>query len=138
MNTSENPYQQTKVTQTENCNFPVFLPPATKLEQGNVFTGVCDSVHGGGCLHQAPPPKQTPPGEQTPPRDQTHLLQSRHPPGPDTPPPPGTATAAGGTHPTVMHSCYNLGLNALVILEPIGSMLLLGGGRGIISFEIRG
>ena len=25
-----------------------FLPPATKLGQGNVFTGVCDSVHSGG------------------------------------------------------------------------------------------
>ena len=26
----------------------VLLPPATKLRQGYVFTGVCDSVHGGG------------------------------------------------------------------------------------------
>ena len=26
---------------------PDFLPPATKLEQGYVFTRVCDSVHGG-------------------------------------------------------------------------------------------
>ena len=25
-----------------------FLPPATKLEQGYIFIGVCDSVHGGG------------------------------------------------------------------------------------------
>ena len=25
-----------------------YLPPATKLRQGNVFTSVCDSVHGGG------------------------------------------------------------------------------------------
>ena len=30
----------------------VFLPAATKLGQGNVFTGVCDSVHRGGCLPQ--------------------------------------------------------------------------------------
>ena len=31
--------------------FAQFLPPATKLEQGYIFTGVCDSVHGGGgCL----------------------------------------------------------------------------------------
>ena len=28
----------------------LFLPPATKLGQGYIFTGVCDSVHGGGCL----------------------------------------------------------------------------------------
>ena len=26
------------------------LPPATKLGQGNVFTGICDSLNGGGCL----------------------------------------------------------------------------------------
>ena len=32
---------------------PFFLLPATKLGQGNVFTGVCDSVHRGGrCLPQ--------------------------------------------------------------------------------------
>ena len=28
----------------------MFLPPATKLGQGNVFTGVCDSVNRGGLL----------------------------------------------------------------------------------------
>ena len=42
-----------------------FLPPATKLGQGYVFTGVCDSVHRGGvCLTacwDATPPEQTPP-----------------------------------------------------------------------------
>ena len=27
-----------------------FLPPATKLTQGYIFTGVCDSVHGGACV----------------------------------------------------------------------------------------
>ena len=27
-----------------------YLPPATKLRQGNVFISVCDSVHGGGGL----------------------------------------------------------------------------------------
>ena len=61
------------------CNFwiPFLLPPAKKLRQGNVFTGVCDSVHrgeacvakGGVCMT----------GE--------------------------TASAAAGTHPTGMHSC---------------------------------
>ena len=29
-----------------------FLPPAMKLGQGNIFTGVCDSVHGVGGLPQ--------------------------------------------------------------------------------------
>ena len=28
--------------------FELFLPPATKLGQGYIFTGVCDSVHMGG------------------------------------------------------------------------------------------
>ena len=32
-------------------NFHVLLPPATKLGQGYIFTGVCDSVHrGGACV----------------------------------------------------------------------------------------
>ena len=51
------------------------LPAATKLGQGNIFTGVCLST-GGVCLSACwdiPPREQTPPG-------------SRHPPGPDTRP----------------------------------------------------
>ena len=34
------------LSSVENHNY-VLLPPATKLRQGNVFTPVCDSVHGG-------------------------------------------------------------------------------------------
>ena len=30
---------------------PAFLPPATKLGQGYIFTEVCDSVHRGGGVH---------------------------------------------------------------------------------------
>ena len=69
------------------------LPVATKLGQGNVFTGVCDSVHrGAGCLPQCmlgyhpPPREQTPsPGADTP--------QSRHPPLESRlHPPPGADT----------------------------------------------
>ena len=86
----------------------VYLPPATKLGQGNVFTGVCDSVHGGGggslpqCMlgyrpsDQPPRPQADPSGadppEQTPSRADTprsrHPLESRHhhpTPGADTP-----------------------------------------------------
>ena len=84
-----------------------FLPPATKLGQGYVFTGVCDSVNRGGTsypLEQTPPWEQTPP-EQTPPGvdttpEQTHPPRpdppgSRHPPQEQTPPeqtPPGADT----------------------------------------------
>ena len=69
--------------------FGVFLPPATKLGQGYVFTGMCESVHRGVCLNAC--------WDITPP-------QSRHPP-------PGAEHAgrygqrAGGTHPTGMQSC---------------------------------
>ena len=55
--------------------FPDFLPAATKLGQGNVFTGVCDSVNGGGgCASvgyhppRGRPPKENPPKKQTPTR----------------------------------------------------------------------
>ena len=84
----------------------LFLPPATKLGQGYVFTGVCDSVHRGGVPDQVPPRDQvhppwdqvhpprpgtpprtryTPLGPGTPPRDQVPPDQV-HPPGPGTPP----------------------------------------------------
>ena len=62
--------------------------PQRSCGQGNIFTPVCHSVHGGGCLPQCMlgyhnprsrhPPEQTPP-EQTPPRKQTS------PEGVDTP-----------------------------------------------------
>ena len=73
----------------------VFLPPATKLGQGYVFTGVCDFVHRLGV------PDQVPPRPGTPPRDQVH------PPEPGTLPRPWRyGLRAGGTHPTGMHSCF--------------------------------
>ena len=64
------------------------LPPAMKLGQGYVFTGMCDSVHRGvsASVHAGiPPGSRHPPWEQTPPR-------SRHP-HEQTPPrsiPPGS------------------------------------------------
>ena len=93
----------------------ICLPAATKLGQGNIFTSVCLSTGGEGCLpqcmlgytpwDQTPTPQSRPPwGADTPP-DQAHIPGSRHPPqtrhtppeadtpGPGTPPradtPPG-------------------------------------------------
>ena len=71
-----------------------FLPAATKLGQGNVFTGICDSVNRGVCLSacwdtpqdQAPqsrhPPEQTPPRADPPRADCPGTRPSRA----DTPP----------------------------------------------------
>ena len=66
----------------------LLLPAATKLGQGNVFTGICDSVHRGGCLPQEQTP--LPPGADTP--QSRHPLEqtppgSRHPPSPEKTPP---------------------------------------------------
>ena len=88
------------------------LPPATKLGQGYIFPGVSDSVHRGGgipaCLAAGGVLSQ-------------HALRRRGVPAPRGSAPRGvpgsegrvhggdpssrTATAAGGTHPTGMHSC---------------------------------
>ena len=59
------------------------------MGQGNVFTGVCDSVHSGGRVSASvhagmPPPQSRHPPEQTLPMEQTPP-QSRHPPE-QTPP----------------------------------------------------
>ena len=80
--------------------YSIYYRLQTKLREGNVFTSVCDSVHGGGaCLVSGvcsggsllgggvPAPGGSAPG------------------GADWWRPPPTATAAGGTHPTGMHSC---------------------------------
>ena len=98
----------------------LLLPSATKLGQGYVFTGVCDSVHRGGCLpqcmlgyhHHTPPPGADtphPPGadtpwEQTPPRSR-HRPRAAEQTPPDTEPAGRYGQRTGGTHPTGMQSC---------------------------------
>ena len=84
------------------------LPPATKLGQGYIFTGVCDSVNGGGgvcsggfllpggCLLRGGGVRSG--GVSAP----GGVSVRGGVPGGD---PPGTATAAGDTHPTGMHFC---------------------------------
>ena len=70
--------------------------PQTKLREGNVCTGVCDSVHRGGVSAPSwvPGPGGSLPGGVSGPGG--CLVET-----------PWTATAAGGTHPTGMHSCCN-------------------------------
>ena len=74
----------------------VFLPPATKLGQGYIFTGVCDSVHRGSTLAGTPPgTRYNPsPGNRYTPWIQVYPSpwykvppRTRYtPPGPGTPP----------------------------------------------------
>ena len=64
----------------------LFLPAATKLGQGNIFTGVCLSTGGSASVHAGIYPRwEHPPGQTPPPWYQTR-------PGPDLPggDPPGT------------------------------------------------
>ena len=67
------------------------LPPATKLGQGYIFTGICDSVHKGGGAWSW--------GVLGP---WGCLVLGGGVPGGD---PLKTATAVGSMHPTGMHSC---------------------------------
>ena len=89
--------------------------PQTKLGQGNVFTAVCDSVHGGSTWAGTPqagtPPAGTPPRQVQYPGKYTP--RQVHPPA-GTPPRQvhprqsmlGYGQQVGGTHPTGMHSCF--------------------------------
>ena len=79
----------------------VLLPAATKLGQGNKFTGVCLSTEGGG---------GTWPGPGGSPNFFFHFFFNFFPPpknsfGDAPPPPPRDGQCAAGTHPTGMHSC---------------------------------
>ena len=67
-------------------NEQIFTARKRSLGQGNMFTPVCHSVYRGGLV----------PGVAGPGGGGCLV---------ETPP---TATAAGGTHPTGMHSCYKL------------------------------
>ena len=88
-----------------SCGKVMFLPPATKLGQGYVFTGVCDSVHGGSTWPGTPPGPGKPPGTRYTPQDQVHPLWTRCTPLPGTRyTPPGTRyTPQLGTPPNQVH-----------------------------------
>ena len=100
------------------------LPLANEVCEGYVFTGVCVST-GRGCLPLVPvgclpPLGQTPPEGRHPPRrhhplGRHRLAVGRHPNlGPEADIPPADTTGygqqAGCTHPTGMHSCFEIRL----------------------------
>ena len=78
-----------------DCN-AFLLPPAMKLGQGYVFTGVCHSAKRGGGEYLT---RYTPKGQGTPQTRYTPLDQV-HPPGPGTPPRPGVPPGTRYTPPT--------------------------------------
>ena len=92
----------------------IYYRPQRSCGQGNIFTPVCHSVHGGGGGGIPQGTEADPPGPDTPLRPDTHPPWTRHPldqtpPGPGPPPPrkqtPAYGLRAAGTHPTGMHSC---------------------------------
>ena len=92
------------------------LPPATKLGQGYVFTGVCHSVNRGGSAHTPFPPGsrhpllvQTPPPRSRPPRADTP------PPGADTPPPGSRHPHPPGSRHPPEHSMLGDTVNARAV-----------------------
>ena len=84
-----------------------FTARKRSLGQGNIFAPVCHSVHrggvcSGGCLvWGVSAPGRGDAWSGGVPGAREGCSQGGVPCGD----PPGTATAAGGTHPTVMHSC---------------------------------
>ena len=101
----------TNYTQFSRCS----LPPANEVWGKVIFSEACvkNSVHGGVYLGRYPPRtgRCTPPGIR-----QVHPLDQVHPPWDQAGTPPWAVHArrygqqAGGTHPTGMHSCFELAL----------------------------
>ena len=87
------------------------LPPANEVCEGYVFTGVCLS-RAGVCLNacwDTHPPDRYPLGRYTPQAGTPHLGRYTpwqvHPLGQCM---LGYSQQVGGTHPSGMHSCFNL------------------------------
>ena len=117
-----------------------FLPAATKLGQGNVFTGVCDSVHKGvgvclsACWDTTPPPQeQTPRSRHPPPKKQTPPKtppKKQNPPGAEPPPKKQTPPQEAGSGIRSMSGRYASYWNAFLL-----SMLLV---CGLVPIKING
>ena len=105
-------------TSLDNTLDRALLPPATKLGQGYVFTGACDSVNRGRGVHHTPrsrhPPRADPP-EQTPPLEQTP--RSRHPPEqtPQSRPPWSKHPPSRHPHPPLAVSMLSDTVNARAV-----------------------
>ena len=85
-------------TYNENCFFCIFTDRIRSMGEGNVFTGVCHSVHkwGGGCILDAPPSRGCNPPSLVCTLEWMHPLPWLKIDG----------QQAVGTHPTAMHTCF--------------------------------
>ena len=96
-----------------------FLPSAIEVSEGSVFTPVCHSVHGGGGVSRLRPggvSRPRPSGGLSRPRPRPRGCVLQHALRQTPPPPQQTATAADGTYPTGMHSCFKLHVHPLIIV----------------------
>ena len=115
------PQQTTTVAKKDSYWNAFLLPPATKLGQGYIFTGICDFCPQGrgACSRGVPahrgacswglclfPGVPAPGGWVLPPGGLGGAWLGGLLGGGGWWRPPGTATAAGGTLPTGMHFCY--------------------------------
>ena len=111
------------------------LPPAMKLGQGYVFTGMCDSVHRGvsASVHAGiPPGSRHPPWEQTPPRSRHSHEETPPgsiPPGSKPPhkqTPPGADTPLGSDTPQSRPPLrrHPLGANTPLGVDPPAQSML--------------
>ena len=97
-----------------------FLPSAIEVCEGYVFAPVCHSVHRGGVqakaqgglLRGVSRPRPSGGGCPGPGPGGCVLQRALR----QTPPPQQTATAADGTYPTGMHSCFKLHVHPLIIV----------------------
>ena len=85
-----NALEPKNVTQLREAKYRSSYWPQWSCGQGNVFTGVCDSVHRGrgdvclsACWDTTPPGNRHPPGADTP--QSRHPQEQTTPPGVDTP-----------------------------------------------------
>ena len=112
----------------------MFLPPATKLGQGYIFTGVCDSVHRGGlpqCMLGYHPPARQTPSKETP-------LAGQTPPGRADPHSPHQgdidrrySQQAGGICPTGMQFLLHLSVSHFVRGGVRGRGVCMAGGARV-------
>ena len=117
----------------------IFTARKRSLGQGNMFTGVCLST-GGGVPDQVHPPRPgTPPNQEHPP-SRPPRSKTRYTPQDQVHPP--MTTAAGGTHPTRMHSCL-FKLQSKQECIPVGcvpsaAVAISGGGDVCLGECLRG